>query len=174
MKKLFATLLILCSALALHAEGTLYTTSFADWTSYTGSGQQSFTYSGITFTVNNVKVMPDQAPSSVSGASTGYIKPNTASSMSSSYVQTGRLDYTSHFLFDLQSYKKFLTFANCRCEKSEMREKKQKCEKKTEKNLQISFFFCNFVSGLLYIHAYVYEKTICHFADFVFCACFAR
>lgn len=80
-------------------ETTIYTTTFQDWESQTVTTQMTFLYSGIEFTVNNVKVMPTQTPSGVSGASAGYIQPNTASAMSSSYVQTGLLSNVSTVRF---------------------------------------------------------------------------
>ncbi len=68
----------------------LFSTSFEDWPSQTYSSEQTWASSNIIFTLNRVKVVPNQQPTSVSGSSVGYIQPTN---VSSAYVYTDRLAY---------------------------------------------------------------------------------
>ena len=74
----------------------LFSTSFEDWPSQTYSSEQTWASSNIIFTLNRVKVVPNQQPTSVSGSSVGYIQPTNASS---AYVFTDRLAYVERVIY---------------------------------------------------------------------------
>ena len=74
----------------------LFSTSFEDWPSQTYSSEQTWASSNIIFTLNRVKVVPNQQPTSVSGSSVGYIQPTN---VSSAYVYTDRLAYVERVIY---------------------------------------------------------------------------
>ena len=74
----------------------LFSTSFEDWPSQTYSSEQTWASSNIIFTLNRVKVVPNQQPASVSGSSVGYIQPTNTSS---AYVYTDRLAYVERVIY---------------------------------------------------------------------------
>ena len=74
----------------------LFSTSFEDWPSQTYSSEQTWASSNIIFTLNRVKVVPNQQPTSVSGSSVGYIQPTN---VSSAYVYTDRLAYVEKVIY---------------------------------------------------------------------------
>ena len=74
----------------------LFSTSFEDWPSQTYSSEQTWASSNIIFTLNRVKVVPNQQPTSVSGSSVGYIQPTN---VSSAYVYTDRLAYVERVVY---------------------------------------------------------------------------
>lgn len=74
----------------------LFSTTFEDWPSQTYSSEQKWVSSDVEFTLNRVKVVPNQQPASVSGAGVGYIQPTNTSS---AYVYTDRLAYVERVLF---------------------------------------------------------------------------
>lgn len=74
----------------------LFSTSFEDWPSQSYSSEQTWASSNIIFTLNRVKVVPNQQPTSVSGSSVGYIQPTN---VSSAYVYTDRLAYVEKVIY---------------------------------------------------------------------------
>ncbi len=74
----------------------LFSTSFEDWPSQSYSSEQTWASSNIIFTLNRVKVVPNQQPTSVSGSSVGYIQPTN---VSSAYVYTDRLAYVERVIY---------------------------------------------------------------------------
>lgn len=77
-------------------EIVLYGTTFDDWAQQTISSEQTMTYAGMSFTANNIKIVPTQKPTSVSDASLGYIQPTKTSSV---YLQTEMLPFVSRVTY---------------------------------------------------------------------------
>lgn len=96
MRKFLVSIVLLCCISSLQAESLIYSTSFTEWSSQTYTSQQMMSYSGIDFTVSNVKIDPNSKPTSVSSyEGTGYLQPSNGSNLSSCYFQTSKLSSVS-------------------------------------------------------------------------------